>query len=290
MISSLLLASVALAGDPAVYSSTWRGAASGPFHYYWIPDIALTVVTGGATAALGVLGPRDPSGEAVLTGIDAVDTPRWSDAAEAASNVLADPRSHYGLNVPVLGLLGIGVASGLRDGSAGAGAVRSLLVVEALSTNLAVTEVLKDLVSRPRPYTSAAFQAALPDVYAGAEVQRDLSAAGHYDAYKSFPSGHTSSAGVIGFAVATIAWEDAASRGAKPWVAGVAYGTAALYTAATGTLRVVAGKHNPTDVIAGGLLGAGVGTGVIWLHTLGPRGGGPAVGTTGNGLSISGSW
>lgn len=286
----LLLVSVALAGEPATFTSTWKRAETGPFTYAWIPDLAATLALGGATVALGKLGPRDPSGEAVLTGIDATDTPRWSERANAWSNVLAAANTHYGLNVPVLGTLGLGIASGIRDGSAGAGTVRSLMVVEALGADLALTELGKVAVSRPRPYTSQAFQDTYPDIYAGEEIQHDLSEEGHYDAYKSFPSGHTSCAGSVSFSIASIVWDDAKARGAKPWVGGVAYGTAAVYTATTGALRVVAGKHNPTDVIVGGLLGAGVGTGVVFLHTLGGKEGGPALSANGTGLSVSGTW
>ena len=45
------------------------------------------------------------------------------------------------------------------------------------------------------------------------------------------------------------------------------YGGAAALTIITGASRVIAGMHHPTDVIVGGLLGAGIGYGVAKLHT-----------------------
>lgn len=290
MLPGLLIASGLALAEPGYTSSGWR-ASAGPVHYHWIPDLALTAASLGGLAALYQVGPRAPGGVAEPSGIDLPPAPRWSEGAAAWSDFFGHAGKYYGANVPVLSALGVGVFGGLRNRHAGAGAVYSLVAIEAVSLDLVVTEVIKVAVSRPRPYTALAFQQAEPEAYAGDTIQEDLSEEGHHDAYKSFPSGHTSSAGAATFAVATLVWRDLSSRGAKPWVAGAAYGGAAALTATAGWLRVEAGFHHPTDVIAGGLLGAAIGTGTAWLHTTG--GLGPTATLTGEGapvLSFQGTW
>lgn len=262
----LLLLPIALAQDAGFETTLWR-AQSDELHYYWIPETAVTAALIGGYFASGDLDPRRVGREALPTGIDATDDPRWNSNAAVASDILGLPVSHYGLNLPVLSVLGVGLWGGLRDESAGAGAMHSLIALESYMATIGVTETLKLAVSRPRPYTSAAFQADEPAAYAGEEIQHDLSKDGHYDAYKSFPSGHTSGTAALGFSIATLLARDAAAHDGPAWVAPTAYGAAGAWTVAVATLRVVAGKHHPTDTIVGGLIGAGVGTGLTWLHT-----------------------
>ncbi len=263
---------LALAQD-AGFTVSARGADAGVLHYRWIPDLAVTGVSLGTFAWLYTHGPLDPGGAAEPIGIDRVEVPRWNPRAAAASDFFGHAAKYYGVNIPVLSALGMGVYGGLRQDSVGAGAIWTLTMVECVSVDLVVTEALKVGFSRPRPYTALAFRETWPDAWASETIQHDLSEDGHYDAYKSFPSGHTSSAGAASFAAATLLWQDLSSRGARPWVAGLTYGAATAITATTGTLRVVAGYHHPTDVIAGGLLGAGIGFGTARLHTLTPRDG-----------------
>lgn len=292
MLSALLALSLAHA-DPG-FQSTLQRADAGVVQYYWIPDLAITSVSLGGLAWLHAQGPLDPGGVAEPRGIDLPETPRWSPTAAALSDFFGHPGKLYGANLPVLSALGVGVYGGLRNDSAAAGAVWTLTAVEAVSVNLLVTELIKVTVSRPRPYTALAFQQAWPEAYRGETLTEDLSEEGHYDAYKSFPSGHTSASASASFAVATLLWRDLRSRGAEPWVAGLTFGGATAIAATTGTLRVVAGYHHPTDVIAGGLLGAGVGVGTVLLHTREP-GAGPRAALSASGagapmLSFGGSW
>lgn len=113
-------------------------------------------------------------------------------------------------------------------------------MAEALVWTTAATEALKAGVGRPRPVMYTA---------------RAPAAAGHTDNLRSFPSGHASAA----FAVATAYWlarrDLTGSPGTAGWAAVGAAGTVAL-------LRVVAGKHFPTDVLAGVLLGVAGGAAV----------------------------
>lgn len=290
MLASLLL-NAALAQDSTFQTTVWRGQ-SDELHYHWIPETALTAALIGGYFAAGNLEPRVIGREADPGGIDAVDTPRWSERAATASDVLGLPISNYGLNVPMLAMLGVGAWGGVRDHSAAAGAMHSLVAVESYMVTVGVTETLKLAVARPRPYTSAAFQVAEPGAYAGAQVQEDLSEEGHYDAYKSFPSGHTSGTAALSFSIATLLARDAATHDGPGWIAPTAYGVAGAWTAGVGALRVVAGRHHPTDTVVGGLLGAGFGTGLTWLHTRGGPAAGLGVegGAEGATLRFSGSW
>ena len=237
---------------------------AGVVQIHWVYDPLVILAGGGLYLGMLAVDPRDPSGDAQLRGLDLPDQPKWDPAAAEVTDTLADVRHHYGLNVPAAIILGAGGYGAWRTHS-GAGASWAVLPLEAMAVNIGVTEVLKNAISRPRPYTAAAFRAAYPEVWSE-DLAEDRSAEGHYDAWKSFPSGHTSSAGALGFSAATLVVADARSRGAGPGVAIGAYGVAAGYTALTGALRVRAGYHNPTDVIAGGVLGAGIGAGVTLLH------------------------
>ena len=102
-----------------------------------------------------------------------------------------------------------------------------LLIVTGI--NVVTTTVLKNLVNRTRP----------ADQYPG-EVFVSNPSLG-----KSFPSGHTSQA----FAMATTL-----TLQYKKWyVTAPAY----LWAGCVGYSRLYMGKHYPTDVLAGALLGAG---------------------------------
>jgi membrane-associated phospholipid phosphatase len=113
-------------------------------------------------------------------------------------------------------------------------------MAESLVWTTAATEVLKAGVGRPRP---AMYTARAP------------AASQDGDNLRSFPSGHASAA----FAVATAYWlarrDLTGSPGAAGWAAAGTAGAVAL-------LRVVGGKHFPTDVLAGALLGIAGGAAV----------------------------
>jgi membrane-associated phospholipid phosphatase len=113
-------------------------------------------------------------------------------------------------------------------------------LVESLVWTAAVTEVLKAGVGRPRPVMYTA---------------RAREAANGQDNLRSFPSGHASAA----FAVATAYWLARRDLNGEPGVAGW---SAAGAAATVALLRVVAGKHFPTDVLAGALLGIAGGVAV----------------------------
>jgi membrane-associated phospholipid phosphatase len=143
------------------------------------------------------------------------------------------------------------VAAHLDRGFNRALAVRALVYGEALLANTAVNAVVKALVGRPRPYAYS------DDPRARAEVDRDPR-----DARLAFYSGHAATT----FAAAVAgAYLYSQSRDAIPARTAVWGGTLFL-AGATANLRVRAGRHFYSDVLAGALVGSGVGLLVPALH------------------------
>ncbi len=103
--------------------------------------------------------------------------------------------------------------------------------------------LLKEITHRPRPN-----QQSVPDatLWYGPF---------HKSSYDAFPSGHTMRA----FALATVL---AGIYNEKPWLGAAFYSLAAL----TAYSRLVSGKHWPSDVFAGAVMGYGIGRAVLWFN------------------------
>jgi membrane-associated phospholipid phosphatase len=132
-------------------------------------------------------------------------------------------------NIGILALAGFVTADLARrqDGA------RTVTALEAGLWAAGLTEVIKAAVGRPRPvmYTADA-----------------VAAAGNTGNARGFPSGHTS----VAFAFATTYWLARKDLDGSPGVLGwLAFGVAA----GVGVSRVAAGKHFPSDVLAGAVLG-----------------------------------
>lgn len=139
-------------------------------------------------------------------------------------------------------------APGSYRRAAGGWARDVVVLFEVLSVNLGVTNLVKQAVRRPRPYS-----------------YDDDSALGdprENEARLSFYSGHASTAFAMATAWATIfTMRHPRARAAVPaWLVAIGLATT------TALLRVEAGKHFWTDVIAGSLAGASVGVLVPVLH------------------------
>jgi len=117
-----------------------------------------------------------------------------------------------------------------------------------------LTGFAKSLVKRPRPYVYN------PSV--------DLKIRTSRDARFSFFSGHTSMPAALSFATAKIF----SDYSRNPTHKALVWAGAALFPAAVGYLRFEAGKHFPSDIVVGYLVGASIGYLIPWLHTKKPLG------------------
>lgn len=209
----------------------------------WDPalDVAMTAVGVGAWLA-GELFKRD------LAPVRC----RWCDADAADAGVrgallwqdppLADGLSDAtGFLLTPIASLGLTALAAAHDRAAGNAGEDTVLVVEAWGVAAGVTEVTKMLVGRERPFVHA-----LPEDKKGQTAQPA-------DNNLSFFSGHTSGA----FALAAAAGTVSSMRGYR--FAPLVWAASGLLAASTAYLRIAADKHWLTDVVAGALIGGGIG-------------------------------
>lgn len=161
--------------------------------------------------------------------------------AKTASDVLA-----YG--AAPLAAIGFGAAVAAADGRLDEAPLDVLLVAEATAVSLALTEALKSVLLRERPYAHAE---------ADPDARRALLA--ESEALVSFPSGHTSTTFALAAAGGTIATMRGYRLAPVVWIAG------GLIGATTGYLRIAGDMHYVTDVLAGAAVGTGVGIAVPLL-------------------------
>ena len=114
--------------------------------------------------------------------------------------------------------------------------------------NQALTDISKYTVLRPRPYVWTE----------GFPANRALNS----NDQASFFSGHTSGSAAATFFFARVFSDYFPGSKLKPYV----WGLAATLPAVTGYFRVKAGKHYPSDVITGYLVGGAIGYLVPTLH------------------------
>lgn len=121
-----------------------------------------------------------------------------------------------------------------------------VILTQASLWNGAVTEGLRLLVQRPRPF-----------VYS--DPTRLGVDASHYT---SFVSGHTSFAAVAGVTLVLLLLGRGAPRQVLIPLAGAAFSLVLL----TGLFRILAGRHFMTDVLAATLSGSLVALWIAWIH------------------------
>lgn len=129
----------------------------------------------------------------------------------------------------------------------------SLMLVEAFALQNALNQIVRSSQLWPRPY-----------IYSKHGKGETKAKEARGEAYGSFYSGHASAAWTVAVFMGEWFSEVYPNSRYKTLVWASSFSAAAL----VGALRVVAGKHYPTDVVVGSLVGAGVSLGIIKIHEL----------------------
>jgi membrane-associated phospholipid phosphatase len=223
----LLLANLAQASEP------------GPFVLKPLLEGGLVagdvLLLGGALLAHDLVVPTPcPCSEAGLWPIDRPALGYHSASANTASDVLQD----FMIVGAPIGLFAAGL-----ERSPGEGVTLAVIELESLALSASATQLVKNLVVRPRPYA-----------YPSSDASRA--------AYQSFWSGHTA----VAFTASTSTFVILqAEFPHESWPCLVGASAEAL-AVTVGVLRVSAGQHFPTDVITGAIAGTVFGWLVPFLH------------------------
>ena len=220
-----------------------------------IADGAIIGISAGFAVVLdqlkstGEIRPQQISRDFDRNNLLAIDRPvvtaKHHGSAGMWSNVGSTAAMAYAILDPVL--------SGFREQSLQTGLVDFMLYAETLALTQATTNLVKLAVRRPRPaaYREAELNRDNPD-YSNADTDSAL----------SFFSGHAATTASLSATATYLAFTRSPSSW-RPWVTLLA-GTG--LTTFVSVERVRAGKHFPTDVIAGAIAGAGIGVIVPHLH------------------------
>jgi len=217
-----------------------------PYHVHWVADASLTGAAAVAWVVPSLLTdqlvtPSCPCDASELNALDrgvaGIDRP----GPALASDLLVGTLYPLGFALDALdvGSHGEAFTSWAQD---------AMVMAEALAINGALSALLKVAADRPRPLT-----------YGKAADDPALHDRGNF---VSFYSAHTAGAFAVGSSYAfTFAHRhpDSPARYAV-YAAALALGSTA------GLLRVVSGRHFPTDVLVGAVAGSAIGLLVPWLH------------------------
>lgn len=181
----------------------------------------------------------------------------WDRPVAGRYSESADRVSDWAAVLGVAPLALAGASWGLGDASGTDFAAYTLMFAQALALQSGVNLMVRSLEFWPRPYVYAkdGYGSGSQDVVEKAEDARG-------EAYGSFFSGHTSAAFTI--AVFTGEWFSEVYPN-SPYQ-GIVWATALSAASFEGALRIAAGKHYPTDVVVGALVGSGISLAVIKIH------------------------
>jgi membrane-associated phospholipid phosphatase len=197
----------------------------------------------------GEISPQQPLQTTKLLSIDHASlTARPIAAWGTVSGIGLYASLAYAALDPVLSGYRNGVESGIVDG---------FIYAESISVTWAATNLAKIAFRRPRP--SAYQEQARREAAGGTTTPEDLSAT---NSAMSFFSGHASTVASVSGAATYLAFSRSTSP-LRPWLT---LGIGAATTTLVAIGRVKAGEHFPTDVIAGAMVGAGIGVLVPHLH------------------------
>lgn len=216
-----------------------------PYHLRWTTDAP---IVSGSLAIGGIslwLDARKPKlDEATVLALkpqnvpifDRFTTQLWSPSAQKTSDYLM-----YGSMILPLTLL-------LDEDMRRDFSTVAPIAAETFLVTAALTSLTKNIFQRKRPYT---YNTNVP-----------MSQRTDDDATASFFSGHTSISAAMSFMTAKMYSDYHPNSSAKPYI----WAVAAALPLATAYLRVKGGKHFPSDVLIGYLVGAGLGILIPELH------------------------
>lgn len=168
--------------------------------------------------------------------LDRTATYNYSISAKKASDKL------------VLGSLALPLLTLLGNKQQNQWGERGMIVLQTYLLNFGTTTLVKSLVHRTRPFV---YNENVP-----------MSEKLKKDARMSFFSGHTSTTATSCFLAATMLTANGQNKNLSPYI----WSTAAALPALQGYLRWKAGKHFPTDVFIGYVVGAGIGYLIPKIH------------------------
>lgn len=209
-----------------------------PYHLEWRKELPL-LMGGGALSAAGHLAESRLPGltPAELATLTPARVPAFDRSAIGQQSEAFRQASDELLRAAALtpGLLFLGRPARQKTLIIAVLAAETFLITEGL------TKTTKVILRRSRPFTY--------DPTIAPEAKQGN------DARQSFPSGHTSVTASLSFFTAKVLHDLYPESPWRPLI----WGGAALLPAITGYARYRAGRHFPTDIIAGYLLGGSVG-------------------------------
>jgi hypothetical protein len=193
-----------------------------------------------------------------INGFDRSATEQWSATAADVSDVL----------VWTMMAAPVGLAIAATPGSRQSWTVAAMWG-EALLLNNGLLQLLKGVTNRTRPFVYND-DPDIPD-----ELRLEVSAR------RSFPSSHTANTFASAVFFSSVYAKLHPTSSARPWI----WAGSLTLAATTGYLRYQAGKHYPSDIIGGAIIGSLIGWGVPKLHevagvnlSVAPSEGGTAIG------------
>ena len=195
---------------------------------------------------------RTKDGQEALNGLDASMRERFRWHNTASARRMSDVLLFVG--VPVTSLTSIWLAA-RDDGREGETGENALIMFEAVAVSMALDQAVKFSLGRQRPYAHFAPKGTPPTT----------------DDNLSFYSGHAAATFTTSVAAGTIASLRGYSGANLVWIPGVVLASATSY------LRLGCDRHYFTDVVAGVVVGTGVGIALPrLLHGRDDEGGEPA--------------
>jgi len=211
----------------------------------WQKDAILTGgVAIGWLASRSIVTTLDPAPTATVLALDRDDV--WFLDRGATNNV--SPSAESISDIFLFGSLALPITCYISHGVSREGVAMGVMLVESALLTDALTNFIKASVKRFRPNSY------------NPEVEFEVRS--NRQARLSFLSGHTSMTAAMSFMSARVLTD--LHPGSK-WNK-VIWGTAIVLPAFNGYLRTRAGRHFPTDVMAGYALGAGVGLLIPAIH------------------------